>query len=170
MNAKTEMSVAAQLRALADKLDGGASGSAVAPKWEHGDAEWSPPDEFGRVQLRHVEMVLVPRYGAVLSQTELTVGGEKTNTLAMPRWFFIREAASTDFASWNVGNSAMREPANAAWTWKYSNVGRVEADNIIPGTLATNDPLPVFLRKLDAACEEYVVGVAFHLYGLAHRD
>ena len=122
------------------------------------------------MQLRHVEMVLVPRYGAVLSQTELTVGGEKTNTLAMPRWFFIREAASTDFASWNVGNSAMREPANAAWTWKYAVSGRVEAENIIAGTLATNEPLQVFLRKLDQACEQYVEGIRFHLWGLAHLD
>lgn len=147
----------------------------AAPEWKHGDADFSPADDLDRVTLKYVETVLIPKYGESIDVVRRTISGgesaEVVKRVPIPRLFYIPEAARTEFALWQVGNSAIRQPQNAAWTWKMDEKGRVEADHIMavtaedgdlyPTTLATNEPLPIFLQRLEARLQQMVDGHAF---------
>lgn len=134
--------IAATLRTLADQLERGDAG------WPFGDAEFSPPDELGRVRWRFVEEEIIPEFGEVIVAEELLAvegGPTKKHYFPIPRFFHLRQTcgAPGSYSHWCAANASYLAPYNAS---------RV----LVPGADATILPLTYSSWEIDLAKEKRV--------------
>lgn len=117
---------------------------------------YSDPDSLGRVRLKVVEKVLVPRYGDTIKFKELTMGGLVDREVTIPRMYFIPETRDeSPTADVAVGSAAFYQnrayhlKSTTNWFGKVTQVPDI--DRQIPGTLAsqfTADKLGPILEHL----------------------
>lgn len=82
--------IAAELRAIAEQLEGSENG------WAYGAAQFSPADAEGFVMSREVEVQLIGKHGLTVQPPPAPEGTEQPGEVAIPRYFRFRGALTGD--------------------------------------------------------------------------
>ena len=148
-----EKSVAAQLRALADQLEGGLG------QWPWGINEFSPPDDLDRVSWKFIEDEILPEFGTDIKNPVLNLDGSVTYLqVEVPRSVHLRQtAAPGTFGYHNAANASFLAPFNCSRLQIPGN-----APEILRGTFsAWDDDLDSLKRKFRRRCQNLRDGNVF---------
>lgn len=147
-----------------------------SPKWQHGDAEWSPPDELGRVQLRYVEMQLVQKYGENVIPPPSPIPSAPALPVKIPRWHFIKEVQVHVEAALNCGQPFPLQNAARLHEKRIETINGITHETWpvvgdLPDTCTSHVPLDQYLKQLAARCAIIAeAGTVGHFYNLAHTE
>lgn len=162
--------IAQAARQILSEVNGTAG--AEPSEWPYGDAEFSPPDAYGFVRSRSVELGLVAKYGPTIAAGELTVDGVKTNLIDVPRLFHVKEADLGD-APQGVRDIVEVSTASAAFNQNRPRIdlrSGYAIDRGIRMAVPKAWPWSDFIAALDKRLGDVAQGNAFHAYGLREDE